>query len=85
MSNGYNPIVRQGDRGHGTYPRSRVRRASLASIVIGAVSRCFYVMILTVANVQDVHELIPLVDPILPIRGKRGRPRRRPDDDGEVS
>jgi transposase len=33
---------------------------------------------LTAANRNDVTELIPLVDAIPPVRGKRGRPRRRP-------
>lgn len=32
----------------------------------------------TAANVPDVVPLIPLVDAIPPVRGKRGRPRRRP-------
>jgi transposase len=35
--------------------------------------------ILTGANAADVGQLIPLVDAIPPIRGKPGRPRRRPD------
>lgn len=34
---------------------------------------------LTGANVNDVTQLIPLVEAIPPVRGKRGRPRRRPD------
>jgi transposase len=34
---------------------------------------------LTGANRHDVTQLIPLVDAIPPIRGRRGRPRRRPD------
>jgi transposase len=34
---------------------------------------------LTGANAADVGQLIPLVDRIPPIRGKPGRPRRRPD------
>lgn len=37
------------------------------------------VVILTAANVHDVKELLPLVDNIPPVRGKRGRPRRRPE------
>jgi transposase len=35
--------------------------------------------ILTGANAHDVTQLIPLVDAIPPVRGKRGRPRQRPD------
>ena len=33
---------------------------------------------LTAANVNDVTQTIDLVDAIPPVRGKRGRPRRRP-------
>ena len=33
---------------------------------------------LTGANVHDVTQLMPLVNAIPPVRGKRGRPRRRP-------
>ncbi len=36
-------------------------------------------IILTGANRHDVTQLLPLVEAIPPIRGKRGRPRRRPD------
>jgi transposase len=32
----------------------------------------------TAANRNDIQELIPLVDAIPPVRGRRGRPRRRP-------
>src|SRR3954462_13738267 len=32
----------------------------------------------TAANVPDVNPMIPLVDAIPPVRGKLGRPRRRP-------
>lgn len=34
--------------------------------------------ILTAANCNDITQLIPLVEAIPPVRGKRGRPRRRP-------
>jgi hypothetical protein len=33
---------------------------------------------LTGANRHDVTRLLPLLDPVLPIRGMRGRPRRKP-------
>jgi transposase len=33
----------------------------------------------TGANAHDVTQLIPLVKAISPVRGKRGRPRHRPD------
>ena len=32
----------------------------------------------TAANRHDVTQLLPLVDAIPPVRGKRGRPRKRP-------
>jgi transposase len=32
----------------------------------------------TAANRNDITELVPLVDGVPPVRGKRGRPRRRP-------
>src|SRR6185437_10217543 len=35
--------------------------------------------VLTASNVPDVVMLIPLVDHVAPIRGRVGRPRRRPD------
>lgn len=34
---------------------------------------------LTEANRHDVTQLLPLIDAIPPIAGKRGRPRRKPD------
>jgi transposase len=34
---------------------------------------------LTGANAHDVTQLLPLVDSIPPIKGPRGRPRRRPE------
>jgi transposase len=33
---------------------------------------------ITGANRHDVTQLVPLVDAVPPVRGKRGRPRRRP-------
>ena len=36
-------------------------------------------MTITGANRHDVTQLLPLVDAIVPVRGKPGRPRRRPD------
>lgn len=36
-------------------------------------------MSLTGGNRHDVTELLPLIDKIPPVRGRRGRPRRRPD------
>ncbi|KJY19598.1 transposase, partial [Streptomyces sp. NRRL S-444] len=34
---------------------------------------------LTGGNRNDVTQLIPLLQAVPPVRGKRGRPRRRPD------
>jgi Transposase DDE domain len=36
-------------------------------------------MTLTGGNRNDVTQLVPLVERIPPVRGKRGRPRRRPE------
>ena len=36
-------------------------------------------MRLTAANVPDVTQLLPLVDAMPPVRGRKGRPRQRPD------
>ncbi|MDP9863819.1 transposase [Streptosporangium brasiliense] len=36
-------------------------------------------MILTGGNRNDVTQLVPLLEAIPPLRGKRGRPRRRPE------
>lgn len=35
-------------------------------------------ILLSAANVHDKREALPLLDAILPIKGPRGRPRRRP-------
>lgn len=35
-------------------------------------------MSVTAANRNDITELLPLVDAVAPVRGKRGRPKRRP-------
>jgi hypothetical protein len=34
---------------------------------------------LTGGNRHDVTQLLPLIDKVPPVRGRRGRPRRRPD------
>lgn len=36
-------------------------------------------VILTAANCNDITQLIPLVEKIPPVQGRRGRPRRKPD------
>lgn len=38
-----------------------------------------WAIVLTGANTHDVTQLIPLVDGIRPVSGKRGRPRQRPE------
>jgi hypothetical protein len=35
---------------------------------------------LTGGNRHDVTQLMPLIDKVPPVRGRRGRPRRRPDE-----
>jgi IS5 family transposase len=34
---------------------------------------------LTAANRNDVTQLLPLLEKVKPLRGRRGRPRKRPD------
>ncbi|MEV0396476.1 transposase [Polymorphospora rubra] len=34
-------------------------------------------VLISAANIPDAHLLIPLLDSIIPIRGRRGRPRQR--------
>ena len=37
-------------------------------------------VLLTQANRNDITQLLPLVDAVAPVRGRRGRPRRRPQE-----
>jgi transposase len=61
----------------GPSPVDRRKKGSKHTIVTDA-GGIPLVATTTAANVPDVVPLIPLVDAIPPVRGKRGRPRRRP-------
>lgn len=61
----------------GPNPTDRRKRGSKHHIVTDAGGVPLAV-ITTAANRHDVTQLIPLVDAIKPIRGRVGRPRRRP-------
>jgi transposase len=61
----------------GASPVDRARAGSKHHLVCDAGGIPLAVS-LTGGNVHDVTQLLPLVDAIGPVRGKRGRPRRRP-------
>lgn len=62
----------------GKNPTDRGKKGSKHHLITDAQGIPLAV-ILTGANRNDVTQLIPLVEAIPPIRGKVGRPRRRPD------
>ena len=61
----------------GPSPVDRRKRGSKHQIITAA-GGIPLVADTTAANVPDVNPMIPLVDAIPPVRGKPGRPRRRP-------
>ena len=62
----------------GPNPTDRARAGSKHHLITDATGLPLAVG-LTGANTHDVTQLLPLVDAIPPVRGKPGRPRRRPD------
>jgi transposase len=62
----------------GPSPVDRARAGSKHHLLVDA-SGIPLACLLTAANCNDITQLLPLVDAIPPLRGKRGRPRRRPD------
>jgi len=62
----------------GPNPTDRAKRGSKHHALTDA-NGIPLVVILTAANVHDVNELLPLVDNVPPVGGKRGPPRRRPE------
>ena len=62
----------------GPNPTDRRKAGSKHHIITDARGVPF-AAILTSANTHDVTQLLPLVEAIPPVRGKRGRPRRKPD------
>jgi transposase len=61
----------------GPSPVDRARAGSKHHLITDAQGIPL-VCLLTAANRPDVTQLLPLLEAIPPIRGKRGRPRRRP-------
>jgi len=62
----------------GPSPVDRARSGSKHHLLVDATGLPL-AWALTGGNRHDVTQLIPLVDRVPPVRGKRGRPRRRPE------
>jgi transposase len=62
----------------GPSPVDRGRKGSKHHVLVDAGGAPLAVS-LTGANRNDVTQLLPLIDGIGPVRGRRGRPRQRPD------
>src|SRR3954470_9558648 len=63
----------------GPSPVDRRKKGSKHHIIVDAKGTPLAATV-TAANVPDVKQLEPLVDAIPPVRGKPGRPRRRPKE-----
>lgn len=63
----------------GPSPVDRRKKGSKHHVIVDANGTPLAATV-TAANVPDVKQLEPLVDGIPPVRGKRGRPRRRPKE-----
>ena len=63
----------------GPSPVDRARNGSKHHLLVDATAGSRSPGALTGGNRHDVTQLIPLVDRVPPVRGKVGRPRRRPD------
>jgi len=63
----------------GPSPVDRRKKGSKQHIVVDANGTPLAATV-TAANVPDVKQLEPLIDEIPPVRGKRGRPHRRPKE-----
>lgn len=70
--------VHGGDKTGPDDPTDRRKAGSKHHVVVDAQGIPL-ASILTEAQRNDVTQLIPLVDAIPPVRGRRGRPRRRPE------
>ncbi|WP_308311174.1 IS5 family transposase [Streptomyces sp. GbtcB6] len=74
---GSHPGVKRGAK-TGRSPVDRGRTGSKHHLITDATGIPLAVT-LTCGNRNDVTQLIPLLQTVPPVRGKRGRPRRRPD------
>jgi len=72
------PESRDGWQKTGPNPTDRSKCGSKHHIITDA-GGIPLAIVLTGANTHDVTQLIPLVDGIRPVSGKRGRPRKRPE------
>jgi transposase len=72
------PTCAQGRPKTGPSPVDRAKPGSKHHLITDAAGVPLAVS-LTSGNRNDVTQLLPLIDKIPPIPGKRGRPRRRPD------
>ncbi len=76
---GFQPCAgEKGGAATGPSPVERGRRGSKHHLLVDA-SGIPLAWTLTGGNRNDVTQLIPLVDAVPPVRGRVGRPRRRPD------
>ena len=74
-------FAREGDEGRpktGPSPVDRARPGSKHHVITEAHGMPLAVS-LTGGNRNDITQLIPLVQAVPPVRGRRGRPRQRPD------
>jgi transposase len=78
LSNSPNEMSSKGGSKTGRSPVDRGRTGSKHHLITDATGIPFAVT-LTGGNRNDVTRLIPLVQAVPPVRGKHGRPRRRPD------
>ena len=75
------PLGGRADRSKPCRPRQKRLQAPSADLRTRQPARAGAdrrALALTAGNHNDIGQLLPLVDAIPPVRGKRGRPRRRP-------
>ena len=73
---GVGPCHARGEK-TGPDPVDRRKMGSKHHLLVGGNGRAAMAVTLTGANRHDVTQLLPLVDAVPGVRGKRGRPRRR--------
>src|SRR5512132_2050374 len=71
--------AKKGGAKTGPNPTDRGRSGSKHHLITDRKGTPLASPLLTASNVPDVVMLIPIVDHVSPIRGRTGRPRRRPD------
>jgi transposase len=68
----------QGGEGSGPNPTDRAKKGSKHHVLSDAQGLPL-AQRTTAANIPDIKQLEPLVEAVPPVRGKKGRPRRRPN------